>query len=301
MTALRNLDSESSQPRPCTTGHRDEQPARPNRALSPRAAHKRKANDESPEDFSSSALSCHKRVRIGQGDGNGEISIEQRSLVPRQNSPERTISFEKVYGTPGQPAPHKRTIVQFPLGCGSFYILRCDEHLKDFSEVRGAAEHGFSAAHGLGSMKFDDAVRAFGYRVLGCTQELAKLNNEAVLRASREAGAHQNRTAGITDPERCRFYLRDCGSKPKCPVLILPWGQLASAGLACMLGDTGIFGDATGDECPSKMRRLPKCYLYSKVDGRITGIRGWVKGYEDGGPQEWNRKFPVLSPENHEE
>jgi hypothetical protein len=60
------------------------------------------------------------------------------------------------------------------------------------------------------------------------------------------------------------------------------------------LFDTGLFQEQLVDLELPKVPRLPECYDYHRsVDG-VTGIKGWALGYEDGGPLEKKREFPVL-------
>ncbi|KAK4133728.1 hypothetical protein BT67DRAFT_42071 [Trichocladium antarcticum] len=98
--------------------------------------------------------------------------------------------------------------------------------------------------------------------------------------------------AGIVDPVSSRFYLA-CRGDLKIPVLILPWGDVSPAGLGGTLADTGLLGDFTDDGKPLGVPKLPKCYEYDQVNGRIIGIRGWARGYESG-PLMRKREFPVL-------
>jgi hypothetical protein len=73
---------------------------------------------------------------------------------------------------------------------------------------------------------------------------------------------------GITIPVDCRFYLASNGEL-KSPVLILPWGDTAPAGLHGTLADTGLFcghsedGKLTTDGRKLGLPELPECYIYS--------------------------------------
>jgi hypothetical protein len=64
------------------------------------------------------------------------------------------------------------------------------------------------------------------------------------------------------------------------------------------LADTGTFREVTDDGKLLGVSKLPKCYVYRGIDGHITGIQGWAKGYEIGGPSERKREFPVLCAES---
>jgi hypothetical protein len=178
--------------------------------------------------------------------------------------------------------------------------------------LKGASRHLAHSDHAPTSKTWETAIVTFGYRVLGCTKELADRNNDAFLEASndgsynnarksskkrRAPARHQNQVVGITNPIACRFYVKHDGGEAKYPVLILPWYDITPAGWSGKLADTGFFGNAVGDRNRQEVPGLPKCYLYSKSHGRIVGIRGWASGYEDGGSKVWKREFPAMSPD----
>jgi hypothetical protein len=273
-----------------------------------------------------------KRARIEKiDDGESRVPDEPspEAAPEAPETPERTISFEDVYGTPEHRPQHRHIIVQYPSGSGKFYILRCDEHGVHFGEhpLRGAAKHLASAQHGHMSKAHATAIETLGHRVLGCTPELADENNRDVLRGFKDgsykifnannlsqakraelgfapldtstpkAGMPRKPSTAITDPVPCRFYLSSVGEQ-KCPVLILPWGDVSPAGLHGTLAGTGIFHDLAGDGRQLGVPKLPKCYTYDEEDGHIKGILGWARGYEAGGPLEKKREFPVLCAEN---
>lgn len=289
---------------------------------------KRKADGESNDQSPAPTPNRVKRTKLEDATPANSSIIEHSPPPARQEPSERVVSFDQVYGTPGKPAQYKHVIVQFPNPTGDFYILRCDEHGVHFGEhpLRGAAKHLASAQHGFMSKAHATAIETLGHRVLGCTKELADRNNHDVLKAFKngyrafnannlsqtkraELGfppldpmSHQKATmlrkqpAGITNPVSCRFYVT--GGELRCPVLILPWGDTSPVGLAGTLADTGIFSEVTEDGQPTGIPKPPKCYVYSEHAGVITGIRGWAKGYEDGGPLERKREFPVLCVED---
>lgn len=204
--------------------------------------------------------------------------------------------------------------------------------------LRGAAKHLAGAQHGRMTKAHSTAIEVLGHLVVDCTLELAERNNAKVMAAfkagykvfnannlsqakraemgfppldspsvqksaAQRLGVQEGQSGsparprklftGITDPVSCEFYL---GSNPQegihCPVLILPWGSLAPVGVEGVLADTGIFGERPD------MPKPPKCYTYDRVNGRITGIKGWAGGYEDGGPLVRKREFPVLCVDN---
>lgn len=285
---------------------------------------KRKVNGESnPESPAASVRAKRTKLETANGPDGSEIDQSDVTL-------ERSVSFEEVYGSPGKPAAYKHVIVQYPLTTGDFYILRCDEHGVHFGEhpLRGAAKHLASAQHGFMSKAHATAIRTLGHRVRDCTKELADKNNREVLKAfkdgsykafnannlsqtkraelgfppldplnAQKVAQHRKQTAGITDPQPCQFYVTS-GADLKCPVLILPWGDISQAGLTGTLADTGIFREFTEDGRPLGVSKLPKCYVYREAGGHVVGIRSWAKGYEEGGPLEKKREFPVLCAES---
>lgn len=327
----RVLALETVSARPVIAAERQDRPSappQPSPITDP--AHKRKAKSEENDQSLAATPNRVKRPKLEKkADGADSPAIAQSSPAVGLRTPNRTVSFEEVYGAPGKPVQHKHIIVQFPLATGEFYILRCDEHGVHFGEhpLRGAAKHLASAQHGFMSKAHATAIETLGHRVLGCTKELADMNNHDVLRAfkngykafnannlsqtkraelgyppldplnSQKVAMHRKQTGRITDPVPCRFYVGG-GGELKCPVLILPWADTSPAGLIGTLADTGLLSEPVEGENPMGVPTLPKCYVYHKVDGRITGIRGWAKGYEKGGPLEAKREFPVLCAES---
>ncbi|KAL2162325.1 hypothetical protein VTH06DRAFT_7238 [Thermothelomyces fergusii] len=271
-----------------------------------------------------------KRARL-EGVSGADVSEADHPLLAASDAAfGRCVSFEDVYGSPEKPAPYKHIIVQYPPTIGHFYILKCDEHGVHFGEhpLRGAAKHLASAQHGYMTKAHVTAIETLGYRVRGCTKEMADKNNREVLKAFKDGSykafnannlsqskraelgyppleplvsqkpvQHRKQTAAITEPQPCRFYVTS-GGDLRCPVLILPWGDTSRAGLMGTLADTGIFREFTDDGRPLGVPKLPKCYVYREIDGRIVGIKGWAKGYENGGPLERKREFPVLCAES---
>ncbi|EAQ84759.1 hypothetical protein CHGG_08773 [Chaetomium globosum CBS 148.51] len=291
---------------------------------------KRKTNGEPTYD-SPAQSSRAKRVKLESASEATKPSTGQPPLAGDEEDErsERTITFAQVYGTPEKPASYKHVIVQYPPTTGDFYILRCDEHGVHFGEhpLRGAAKHLASAQHGFMSKAHATAIETLGHRVVDCTKERANQNNQVVLKAfkdgykafnannlsqtrraemgyppldplnSQKAALHRKRMAGIINPLPCQFYVTS-GGDLKCPVMILPWDDITPAGLMGKLADTGIFRETSEDGRPLGVPKPPKCYVYREEGGRITGIKSWAKGYEDGGPLERKREFPVLCAES---
>ncbi|KAK4248091.1 hypothetical protein C7999DRAFT_13984 [Corynascus novoguineensis] len=324
------LDQENVPPEPPNSRRHEYQSFTSTRS-SPNSdlALKRKVNGESNPESPAASVRV-KRAKLETANGPDGSEIDQSSLQTSDVTLERSVSFEEVYGSPGKPAAYKHVIVQYPLTTGEFYILRCDEHGVHFGEhpLRGAAKHLASAQHGFMSKAHATAIRTLGHRVRDCTKELADKNNREVLKAfkdgsykafnannlsqtkraelgfppldplnAQKVAQHRKQTAGITDPQPCQFYVTS-GGDLKCPVLILPWGDISQAGLMGTLADTGIFREFTEDGRPLGVSKLPKCYVYREADGHVVGIRNWAKGYEEGGPLEKKREFPVLCAES---
>lgn len=85
---------------------------------------------------------------------------------------------------------------------------------------------------------------------------------------------------GITNPVAGELYRGYWSkNKTKYAVMLLPWGNLAPAGMLGSLVNTGL------------LVRAPRCYL---VDRMTQEIKGWAAGYEDGGEQVTRREFPVM-------
>ncbi|KAI0116734.1 hypothetical protein F4814DRAFT_439335 [Daldinia grandis] len=93
--------------------------------------------------------------------------------------PTRMITFDEVYQNGN--AEHKDTIVEWPSGSRKWYILKCDKHEARFTKnaIQGAARHLNGLSHGFPDRNRDMAVRALGYLVVDCNEELVKLNNQA--------------------------------------------------------------------------------------------------------------------------
>lgn len=243
----------------------------------------------------------------------------------------RTISFDEVYQ--GGEAEFKHIIIEFPPGQGQWYILRCDEHGVHFGRnpLLGAAKHINSIQHNNLAKKHSKAVELLGHLVLGCDASLAAKNNDAVKRAF-DAGyttynvnrltitqkigqgiSVENKTAkrsfqnggeaatndgqytfmadkttdkrpqtftGITNPVPGELYLGYWAkNKTHYAIIVFPWDDLSIAG----------FGGSTLTTS-ALLQTVPRCY---RVDRMTQQIKGWAKGYEDGGQYVNKREFPV--------
>ncbi|KAI1775911.1 hypothetical protein F4818DRAFT_391438 [Hypoxylon cercidicola] len=97
--------------------------------------------------------------------------------------PERTITFDEVYQNGN--AEHKHTIVEWPVNSKKWYILKCDQHRRHFTQnpVPGAARHLNSVSHGFPDRNRNSAVKTLGYRVVDCDETQVRLHNEMVNKA----------------------------------------------------------------------------------------------------------------------
>ncbi|KAI0008366.1 hypothetical protein F4779DRAFT_587397 [Xylariaceae sp. FL0662B] len=95
--------------------------------------------------------------------------------------PERTISFDEVYQN-GK-AERIDTIIEWPPHKNKWYILKCEQHHLRFTDrpIQGAAKHLNGRSHGLPDRNWGKAIEMLGYLVIGCTRDLAEVNNQAAL------------------------------------------------------------------------------------------------------------------------
>lgn len=263
--------------------------------------------------------------RVKQDHPSNSADLDRSTPTGNEDvRPQRTVHFNEVWGN-GNPE-YKHIIIQFPDG-GDYYILRCEEHGVNFGEhpLRGAAKHLASAQHGRLSKEHTQAIRRLGWIVEGCNKDLMATNNKMVIKAfkngykpfnanqlnkaeraknglpqldkhgvpitsplSTTAATQRKPGSGIHNPTPAGLYTGYCVTDQKQrPAVVLPWEQdnLSSAGLADLtLKDAGLLSGA-----------LPKCFVYEWNDkGQVTSIKGWAKGYENGGPLMKKREFPVL-------
>ncbi|KAK3375857.1 hypothetical protein B0T24DRAFT_676760 [Lasiosphaeria ovina] len=285
--------------------------------------HKRKADEPS------SSQSTPKRTKLKDArDPIDTVSVVADAMTPRRRgkkSGRKTISYDEVFQ--GGNAQYKHIIVDYPPSSNNFYILKCDEHGVHFNQnpLAGAAKHLHSAQHGNMSKERAQAVELLGHLVFDCDPKKAAANNEIVSRAfakgykplnlnqltktersiyglppldaptsaqkpasqfvhetpsnSSTSLAHQL-PVGIKNPTPGELYLGYWTKEKKnYAVLLLPRGDLKCAGMHGTLSDTGL------------LIKAPKCYV---IDRMSMQIKGWAPGYEDGGPLEMKRDFPVM-------
>ncbi|KXJ89874.1 hypothetical protein Micbo1qcDRAFT_165258, partial [Microdochium bolleyi] len=106
---------------------------------------------------------------------------KKQSLKATNATPltDRTITFDEVANN----QTHYDTIVEYPPGCGNYYILFCKEHSVHFkykSPIGGAAKHLYSPLHGEPEKYWPRAVELLGYLVTGCSDLLKTEHNRKV-------------------------------------------------------------------------------------------------------------------------
>ncbi|KAI1497939.1 hypothetical protein F5X99DRAFT_344459 [Biscogniauxia marginata] len=95
----------------------------------------------------------------------------------------RTITFDEVFQE-GR-ALYKDTIVEWPVGSGKWYILKCEAHGFHFKDrpIQGAAKHLNGKLHGFLDRNWAVAVETLGYLVVDCNEDLAGKNNQVAANA----------------------------------------------------------------------------------------------------------------------
>lgn len=249
----------------------------------------------------------------------GESPVAQP--VPKK---QKTISFDEVYqdGAPEHQAYHM--IIEYPIGKGNWYILKCDEHGVYFNAnpLHGAAKHLHSPQHNMMSKEHSQAVAVLGHLVFDCDAELAAKNN-AVVKKHFEEGHKPFNQNQLTKTERVRRGLEPPGSgRPTASPRVVKTGTVkAGSGRATKtvsgitnpvpaelylgywsknktnygvlvlpwhdLSSCGLSGHL---KYTGLLSRAPKCYRIT-ADGDIAG---WAEGYEDDGPLVTKRDFPVM-------
>lgn len=264
----------------------------------------------------------------GQGQSPSKRSprAQRSSQVPVETRMERTITFDEIYQK-GK-ARYKHKIFEYKLGSGNWYIVRCDEHGVHFGHgnpVHGAAKHVHSPQHNNLEKRHDLAIEICGHRVLGCTAELAELNNREFERAVKEdkytpfnsnlltkegrrrltGGPSQDgQSNGSTTPKTAKK------PKPTPPLEPVPkeaapeecqfyegyWGPTKKWYMLIVLpirpdGSLREVGLREKLQETDLMGNIPKCY---RVDRVSLQIKGWQPAYEDGGPKAAKREYPVM-------
>ncbi|KAI8711394.1 hypothetical protein NCS52_01402600 [Fusarium sp. LHS14.1] len=234
---------------------------------------------------------------------------------PLSLTPGRSIEFRDVFQNGTDAVKYK--IVQFPYDTGQWYILECKDCDKIFPAdfPLSEAQLHLSVDHtAYASASLEVTIQRFGTRVLHCTAELARSNNNAnkgLLGVVNSAGPHTTsqltRTPSrgrpkkkakmkpyqweapksyselkteVLDPQPGDIFA--CWQKPRgfYPVMIVPWDRFERFEFVHTLQHTGL------DE------EIPGCYAQAqKTD---TRPRPWAEGYENHGLRAHKRMYPVL-------
>ncbi|KAF0316413.1 hypothetical protein GQ607_016336, partial [Colletotrichum asianum] len=265
-------------------------------------------------------------MRIGDRSGpqiyreRNAITSNNVYLQPAKSSYEK-IEFDEVYQD-GK-AEFKHTIIKFS---SKFYILKCDKHGVHFRQnaLIAAAKHLNSALHGFLKKDFREAIDLLGIRVVNCTDELAKLNNDCVRHAfemgykpmnllrsrydprsrhdtptppperglslpavSQPTLQKKDVSEDVLNPKPGDLYWANCPKTNKTSVVMaLGWKGLSMCGREEMFCDLNLHKD---------MPR-PRCYEFDK-----EGIIGWAAGYGDGESLVTSREVPVMRCESNGE
>lgn len=263
---------------------------------------------------------------LGQSPAKRSPRAHRSSQVAVETRVERTITFDEVYQN-GK-ARYKHKIFEYKAGSGNWYIVRCDEHGVHFGHgnpVHGAAKHVHSPQHNNLEKRHDLAIEICGHRVLGCTAELAELNNREFERAVKEdkytpfnsnlltkegrrrltgAPSQEAQPNGSTTPKGAK---RPKSSPPLEPVpeKAVPeeckfykgwWGPTKKWYMLIVLpirpdGNLREVGLREKLQETDLMGNIPKCY---RVDRVSLQIKGWQPAYEDRGPKAAKREYPVM-------
>ncbi|KAL1846971.1 hypothetical protein Daus18300_014101 [Diaporthe australafricana] len=243
--------------------------------------------------------------------------MAEQQLLPLQ---EKTISYDEVFQAAQDPqAKYKHWIVEYPKGCGSWYILRCLKHNLNWykNPLPAAGKHITGRGHTCLSKKASLAIEELGERVTGCDQQKAEASNAEYDKAvaqgykpsnvmknsrpdkgqnSQEATDPQsdneqaNMFEGVVDPIVGEVYQAWWDSEPRSwyLVVVLPYfgsGDWEEIGIRGNLFTSGL------------AKEIPSCFKIVKVakDSGGNALRlTWAKGYEDGGPHVRARRFPCL-------
>ncbi|KAJ4264314.1 hypothetical protein NW762_005510 [Fusarium torreyae] len=211
----------------------------------------------------------------------------------------------------------KNSVSEWPTKSGKWWILRCEEHEKDFKNPRGASTHLVTAGHKLqGEATFAIAVQTLGIQVLGCTSDIARTHNSR-LDDTRKARNHepsrvnprrnpaatnflaelnpnnprhrpaprQRRTPEV-DPTTIKpedIYVAWWNKKKKLiPIMVLPFGPWPRSGYNHDAPtEIGMLG---------KKYKLPKCYMPRRPGQALS----WAPGYRDGEDKVEEREYPCV-------
>lgn len=279
------------------------------------------------DDQPGSSQQKQKRNFVAQAEEAELASPAQKQPNGVKGKQVKTINFNKVFQDGN--AEYKHRIIEYPVDSGQWYILRCDEHYMHFGHstlLIQAFRHLHSKSHGSQPQGTATAVRELGIRVQNCDASKAAQNNaafaaalkggyqvlkgkpslkEAVSRSrlaaalrvthergrsgdgdnseGEEAATQRIRSRsrpfnGITNPVAGELYLGRWRSRWHAAIM-LPIGSLETVGICGSIYDTRLI-----------KRHIPMCYARDSA----RTILGYAKGFEDGGPDAKNRRFPVM-------
>ncbi|KAI1431037.1 hypothetical protein GGR50DRAFT_123456 [Xylaria sp. CBS 124048] len=139
-------------------------------------------NTEMPKAPKAEGSCVKKALHVNTSAGPLPTPAPTVSTAEESDAP-RTVTFAEVYQN-GE-ARHKDTIIEYPSGSDQWYILKCEEHQVRFTKrpIVGAMKHFSSRSHGGEKIDGKGVMKSWAYRVLGCTKQLAELNNKEVTRA----------------------------------------------------------------------------------------------------------------------
>lgn len=130
-----------------------------------------------PSDEDGTQLSSFDATEPNRGGGHSSKKSRQEPITGR------TIPFDVVYYNTRN-TDDKNIIVEHPRKSGYFYIISpcttCPGHWNwGFSPLVSAGGHLAGSGHNLESKKGEEVIKTLGIRVINCTKELAKMNNDA--------------------------------------------------------------------------------------------------------------------------
>lgn len=213
-------------------------------------------------------------------------------------------------------------IVEYPKGCGNWYIVRCMEHNLNWSRnpLLAGGKHLMGSEHMFTSRQPSLAIKELGALVESCDLQKAEASNTEYDKALKQGykprntmrkkkRARPNRPKSVTkkadvkcdqklggsfegviDPVVGEVYHAWWENEPRSwyLVVILPYlgdGDWKEVGITGNLFTSGL------------KKEIPNCFKVVKVttDSGKEALRlTWAEGYQDGGPKVRARRFPCL-------
>lgn len=267
----------------------------------------------------------HKRKRTTSHPLNGQDCHRFDENQPSKNT-ETALNFEEVFQDGG--APIKHIIVQFPAGDGSWYILRCDKHGRNFKNhpIKDAGAHLGSRKHGQLSREPSVAIEYLGIEVLGCNKTLAEKNNSVALKAFQsrpkdpiasaadcrlkvghippsskgrlawQTGRSRDRAnenVQTSDGSRRQLKYFEAITEPiPGEIYLAYWQKSKDWSPVLLLPHCHLDNVGVPDTVESLGLTVdvPACYVYNHSTKEFS----WREGYEDGGLLVTKREFPVM-------